>query len=66
MPLYFHGDAPLKFQHQYLVTRDYIMPFIDVAFPIKSGMQVLEIGCGEGGVLKAFAERGCVCTGMDL
>lgn len=66
MPLYFHGDAPLKFQHQYLVTRDYIMPFIDVAFPIKSGMQVLEIGCGEGGVLKAFAERGCICTGMDL
>jgi SAM-dependent methyltransferase len=29
-------------------------------------MEVLEIGCGEGGVLKAFAGYGCNCTGMDL
>ena len=29
-------------------------------------MTVLEIGCGEGGVLKAFVEKGCSCTGMDL
>lgn len=29
-------------------------------------MKVLEIGCGEGGVLKPFVERGCECLGVDL
>ncbi len=29
-------------------------------------MRVLEIGCGEGGNLKPFLDRGCVCTGVDL
>lgn len=66
MSLYFHGNAPLKFQHQYLVTRDYIIPFIDRVFPLSQSAEVLEIGCGEGGVLKAFHEKGCHCTGMDL
>jgi SAM-dependent methyltransferase len=28
--------------------------------------RVLEIGCGEGGNLKPFLDRGCVCTGVDL
>lgn len=66
MSLYFHGNAPLKFQHQYLVTRDYILPFIQAVQNISEQTRVLEIGCGEGGVLKAFAEKGCHCTGMDL
>lgn len=29
-------------------------------------MKILEIGCGEGGVIKAFANLGCVCTGVEL
>jgi SAM-dependent methyltransferase len=66
MPLYFHGNAPLKFQHQYLVTLNYIIPYIEKQQAFREGMHVLEIGCGEGGVLKAFAERNCFCTGMDL
>jgi SAM-dependent methyltransferase len=66
MSLYFHGNAPLKFQHQYLVTRDYIIPFIEKIKPLGAQSRVLEIGCGEGGVLLAFAEKGCKCTGMDL
>lgn len=66
MALYFHGNAPIKFQHQYFVTRDYIMPFIAKEMPLVEGLKVMEIGCGEGGVLKAFAEQGCICTGMDL
>jgi len=66
MALYFHGDAPLKFQHQYLVTRDYIIPYLERILTVSNGLTVLEIGCGEGGVLKAFAEKGCICTGMDL
>lgn len=26
----------------------------------------MEIGCGEGGVLKPFADKGCYCVGVDL
>jgi 2-polyprenyl-3-methyl-5-hydroxy-6-metoxy-1,4-benzoquinol methylase len=66
MTLYFHGNASLKFNQQYLVTRDYIIPFISKIKEINEHTKVLEIGCGEGGVLKAFAEKGCECTGMDL
>ena len=29
-------------------------------------MRVLEIGCGEAGVLKAFADRGCIGTGVEF
>jgi SAM-dependent methyltransferase len=66
MSLYFHGNAPLKFQHQFLVTLNYIIPYLEAKKVFREGMRVLEIGCGEGGVLKAFIERKCICTGMDL
>lgn len=66
MSLYFHGNANLKFQHQFLVTRDYIIPFIENQFKLTQSTMVLEIGCGEGGVLKAFADFGCQCHGIDL
>ena len=26
----------------------------------------MEIGCAEGGVLKAFLKRGCIGTGVEL
>ncbi|MEZ5173964.1 MAG: class I SAM-dependent methyltransferase [Bacteroidia bacterium] len=50
----------------YRVTRDYIIPYLEHQHVLKPEMEVLEIGCGEGGVLKAFAGYGCNCTGMDL
>lgn len=31
-----------------------------------SGMHVLEVGCGAGGVLKAFRDRGAIVRGCDL
>lgn len=45
---------------------DYVLPFIEEQFVIKPGMRVLEIGCGEGGVLKAFLERDCFGVGVEL
>lgn len=30
------------------------------------GLQVFEIGCGAGGVLLPFLERGCTCSGCDF
>jgi SAM-dependent methyltransferase len=62
----FHGDKRRYFEMTYKVTRDHIIPFIESEMPIREGMRVLEIGCGEAGALKAFLERGCRCTGIEL
>ena len=51
---------------QYENARDFVLPFIEKYFPIKPGMRVMEIGCAEAGVLKAFYERGCECLGIEL
>lgn len=62
----FHGDKKRYFDMTYRVTRDHIIPFIEQSIPLRSDTRVLEIGCGEAGVLKAFLERGCFCTGIEL
>ena len=61
----FHNDRTVYYQQQQENTREYVIPFIERSFPMKQGMQVLEVGCGEGGVLKPFVEAGCVGTGVD-
>jgi SAM-dependent methyltransferase len=43
-----------------------VLPFIEEVFPIKEGMKILEVGCAEGGVLKAFIKRGCYGVGVEL
>jgi 2-polyprenyl-3-methyl-5-hydroxy-6-metoxy-1,4-benzoquinol methylase len=62
----YHRDILTYFEHQRRTTADYIIPFIERSLPIAEGCRVLEIGCAEGGVLKAFAERGCQCAGVEL
>ena len=62
----FHTDAEVYFKQQWENSANYVLPFIEQHHVIKPGIQVLEIGCGEGGVLKAFSERGCIVTGVDL
>jgi SAM-dependent methyltransferase len=62
----FHGDKKRYFDMTYRVTRDHILPFIEQSISLSSNTRVLEIGCGEAGVLKAFLERGCFCTGIEL
>ncbi len=66
MAFEFHKDKPRYFQWQYLTARDYIIPFVEEVMPLKKDMRVLEIGCGEAGVLKAFIEKGCIATGIEL
>ena len=61
----FHNDRTLYYQQQQQNTKEYVIPFIERSFHIKPGMQVLEVGCGEGGVLKPFVELGCIGTGVD-
>lgn len=45
---------------------NYVLPFIEQKKKLQPGMQVLEIGCGEGGVLKAFIDKGCIGVGVEL
>lgn len=66
MPFAFHENREIYFSHQTLTTQKYIIPFIEQCFPIEPNRHVLEIGCAEAGVLKAFLERGCLATGVDL
>ena len=61
-----HSDRLLYFEQQYTNTKKYIVTFIDEMFKLKPGMEVLEIGCGEGGVLKAFIDLGMNGVGVDL
>ncbi len=62
----FHADRKRYFEIQQLNAEKYVIPFIEEKFPLKPGMRVLEIGCGEGGVLKAFINRGCIGVGVEL
>ena len=56
----------MYFEIQWLNARDHVIPFIELSVTIKPGMRVLEIGCGEGGVMKAFLEKGCLGVGVEL
>jgi SAM-dependent methyltransferase len=61
----FHADRKRYFDIQVLNAQRHVLPFISKAFTVRKGMRVLEIGCGEGGVLKAFIGKGCTCVGVD-
>lgn len=62
----FHADRKRYFDIQILNAEKYVIPFIEERFPVQKGMRVLEIGCGEGGVLKAFINKGCEGVGVEL
>jgi len=62
----FHADRKRYFDIQVMNAEKYVIPFIEEKFPVKPGMRVLEIGCGEGGVLKAFINKGCKGLGVEL
>lgn len=62
----YHSDKRRYFEMQYLTARDFIIPMLEQIKPLVKDQNVLEIGCAEAGVLKAFAERGLICSGLDL
>jgi SAM-dependent methyltransferase len=62
----FHTDKQRYFQMQAQNSRSYIVPFVEKYKTITPGMRVLEIGCAEAGVLKAFTEKGCITVGVEL
>jgi 2-polyprenyl-3-methyl-5-hydroxy-6-metoxy-1,4-benzoquinol methylase len=62
----FHADRKRYFDIQVLNAEKYVIPFIGESFKIIPGMRVLEIGCGEAGVLKAFISKGCFGMGVEM
>ena len=61
-----HKSSEVMISQQVDNSSTYVLPFIEKTLPIKPGLKVLEIGCGEGGVLKPFLDKGCHCLGVDL
>ncbi|MEZ5045402.1 MAG: class I SAM-dependent methyltransferase [Chitinophagaceae bacterium] len=66
MSLAHHKDPKLKYQQQVDNAKEYVVPFILKTCTLTKQSKVLEIGCGEGGVLKPFYDIGCECIGVDL
>jgi 2-polyprenyl-3-methyl-5-hydroxy-6-metoxy-1,4-benzoquinol methylase len=66
MALAHHSNHQMRFDQQVDNSINYVLPFVEKTLPIKKGMHILEIGCGEGGVLKAFQLKGANCLGVDL
>ena len=61
-----HTDAQLRFDQQVENSRHFVIPFIEKEFAILPALRIMEIGCGEGGVLYPFLEKGCEVVGIDL
>lgn len=61
-----HRNRLLYFNEQAQTTEKYVIPFIEEVFTLRPGLKILEIGCGEGGNLKPFLDRGYDCTGIDI
>jgi len=62
----FHHDRRKYFEIQVENSRKSILPFIHKHGVLCSGAKVLEVGCGEGGVLKAFVDAGYTGTGVEI
>lgn len=61
----YHDDRARYFEHQYRVTAEHVIPFVEQSGFLPERPRVLEIGCAEAGVLKAFIERGAIAVGVD-
>jgi len=61
-----HSNREQYFTEQSASTERYILPYINDILTISPDLNVAEIGCGFGGNLKPFLERGCRVVGIDI
>ncbi|MEM1356613.1 MAG: class I SAM-dependent methyltransferase [Bacteroidota bacterium] len=61
-----HQNRRRYFNEQALTTRKHVLPYIEQSMDVEADMRIFEIGCGEGGNLVPFLERGCECVGVDF
>lgn len=62
----FHKDLQTYFNYQYRTSAEYIIPFVESYLNFNQQLNILEIGCAEAGVLKAFTEKNHLCFGVEL
>ena len=60
-----HIDRYSYFNELAITSRDFYIDYLEKFVAIKRGLNILEIGCGEGGNLLPFAEKECNVTGID-
>lgn len=60
-----HTDRQSYFNELANTSRDFYIDYLKRFIRISTDTNVLEIGCGEGGNLLPFAEKGCHITGID-
>lgn len=61
-----HTDRLVYFSELSKTSEKYFLPYINQYIQINHNIEVLEVGCGEGGNLIPFAEYGCNVTGIDI
>ena len=66
MALAHHSDHKIRYQQQYQNAKNYLIPFILNTMVLDESTKVLDIGCGDGGVMGALLERGCSSIGIEL
>ena len=62
----FHRDRRRYFDIQVKNSKEHVIPFIENHFSLPPGAKILEVGCGEGGVLKGFIEKDHTGVGVEL
>lgn len=60
-----HTDRYRYFREEAATTEKYFIPYLSEFIDVDN-INVLEVGCGEGGNLLPFARRGCRVVGVDL
>lgn len=60
-----HHNRTQYFREQAYTTRNYVIPFIECVKQINAESEILEIGCGDGGNMEPFLDRGCKVVGVD-
>lgn len=59
-------NRELYFKELSITSKKYFVPYISDYKKIEAGMNILEIGCGDGGNLLPFSEMGCNTIGVDM
>lgn len=61
-----HTNRELYFKELATTSKKYFIPYLSQYIKVEAGMNVLEIGCGDGGNLLPFSEIGCNTVGVDM
>ncbi len=62
----FHTNKDHYFGMQKWVTTEYVIPYLADVIDLNGKLDILEVGCGEAGVLASFLEKGYNGVGIEL